>query len=715
MKNFCKLGVLTIIFSLVFIAGINVYAASDTNTSDESMLNQLNIENEDNPESTKYLVTDDFISRVLPETSVKGFKANFSNGEEIKVFEDETCTKEVENGYVASGMYAKFESNGRVFKISVLGDIDSVDKEENNISGDGILNKIELTRILRNNANAEGWKIKDKLEAKSADITCDGNIDIKDVNSIIKYIVFGEIEIDGVKPVQSPKVEVIEGNKTSDGKYINNAKVKITQMNKENETLKTVYKITGAKTSEYKEINGTEEVIELEENGDYKITAYTYGTLENKSKGSSEIIEIVNGEVTYKVEHYTENLKENEKDETTYTLAKTENFVGTIGETVNAKAKKFEGYTEETTNAKRIEQGIVTEDGNLILRLYYKRNSYTVTFYDENGEDKLETLNIAYGADASYTGKTPSKPKTQKFTYTFNGWDEPEKLKNVTENRSVKATYTSTKNKYTVTFYDEEGKTELTKSTVDYGENVEKPATPTKAEDACYTYTFDNWYTGTDANATVDNLSNVTENRNVYAKYNAIAIEYNITYVLKEGTNDSRNPSAYTIEDTINLQPATREGYTFNGWFEKEEGTENQTTVISGRTGNITLYATWTANEINYVVEHYKEALDGTYVKDEGATEEIASTVDSEVSATAKTFTGFTYDENNANNVKEGTVPATGKLTLKLYYTRNRYILTLNRDEDTIKEVSRSRYIQIWSNSKYRCSNRRKSRIHICI
>ena len=105
----------------------------------------------------------------------------------------------------------------------------------------------------------------------------------------------GGLDVPEVKKVEAPKIEIIEGRKNAKGEYVNSTKIKITQVNKEDETLKTVYKITGSKTEEYKEINGTEEVIELKGRGAYKVTAYTYGTLENKSKGSNQIIQMTEG------------------------------------------------------------------------------------------------------------------------------------------------------------------------------------------------------------------------------------------------------------------------------------------------------------------------------------------------------------------------------------------------------------------------------------
>ena len=46
-------------------------------------------------------------------------------------------------------------------------------------------------------------------------------------------------------------------------------------------------------------------------------------------------------------------------------------------------------------------------------------------------------------------------------------------------------------------------------------------------------------------------------------------LTHSITYNLDGGVNSSLNPDSFTIEDEIVFQPASKEGYTFVGWFDK--------------------------------------------------------------------------------------------------------------------------------------------------
>ena len=83
--------------------------------------------------------------------------------------------------------------------------------------------------------------------------------------------------------------------------------------------------------------------------------------------------------------------------------------------------------------------------------------------------------------------------------------------------------------------------------------------------------------------------------------------KYSITYVLNGGTNNNDNPSIYTMLDTITLNAPTKDRYAFAGWYETEEFEGEPTTIINGRTGDITLYAKWQKSEFKVTAHHYEE------------------------------------------------------------------------------------------------------------
>ena len=94
--------------------------------------------------------------------------------------------------------------------------------------------------------------------------------------------------------------------------------------------------------------------------------------------------------------------------------------------------------------------------------------------------------------------------------------------------------------------------------------------------------------------------------------------------------------------------------------------------------------------EKEYKVEHYKEKLDGSYELAE--TENFKGITRSKVIANAKEYIGFTEDKNNSQRIAEGIVARDGSLTLKLYYTRNEYTLTLNKDENIENVIGAGTY-----------------------
>ena len=115
---------------------------------------------------------------------------------------------------------------------------------------------------------------------------------------------------------------------------------------------------------------------------------------------------------------------------------------------------------------------------------------YLITFKNYNGM-VLQKKNVAYGTIPEYTGATPTKPRTQQYSYTFAGWS-PE-LTEVSGAATYTARYEEVLNQYTIIFVDEDG-TELERQEVEYGKKpVYQGETPVKAEDEQHTYTFAGW------------------------------------------------------------------------------------------------------------------------------------------------------------------------------------------------------------------------------
>ena len=241
-QKFKKMSIVALLVLIAIVVTSFVMARLNNRTSQETQefIENLIAENENNPESVKYLITDNCISRVYPETEVEAFVTNFSEGEEVKVYTNRECTEEVTDGFVMSGMYAKYSENGKVYEISVLGDInEKASKTEGGavLLGDGVLNQIDLTRDIRSCVDEE-WKIDEEVEKKSGDVNCENQIDELSVKTIVDYIVYGDLNVEEVGLIAKPTVEVISGNVNGDAIYTSNVTIRIIE--NQEDALKTV-------------------------------------------------------------------------------------------------------------------------------------------------------------------------------------------------------------------------------------------------------------------------------------------------------------------------------------------------------------------------------------------------------------------------------------------------------------------------------------------
>ncbi len=220
-------------------------------------------------------------------------------------------------------------------------------------------------------------------------------------------------------------------------------------------------------------------------------------------------------------------------------------------------------------------------------------NKYDITFKNDDGTTLL-TVSVPYGTKPEYTGATPTKARTQQYSYTFAGWDKA--LTEVTGAATYTATYTSEVNKYKVTFVnDDANKTVLQETEVAYGDNAYyQKATPTKAPTAQFTYTFAGW----------DNkVTLVTEDVTYTAVYDLTVNKYKITFANEDGSVLQANEVEYGQMPTFDGETPTKSAtveytFSFKGW-DKD---------ISRVTGEATYTATYSAkpitkDDINY--KHY--------------------------------------------------------------------------------------------------------------
>ena len=144
--------------------------------------------------------------------------------------------------------------------------------------------------------------------------------------------------------------------------------------------------------------------------------------------------------------------------------------------------------------------------------------------------------------------------------------------------------------------------------------------------------------------------------------YNVVEV-YTITYKLNGGTNAQGNPTSYEKGDNLIFNDPTRAGYTFVGWY-KDSGCKKAFTYNEEMTGNLTLYAKWSA--VTYTISY--ETNGGTLAAKSPVTYKITSTVTLKNPVrTGYTFTGWYKTEELAAESKISQIKKGNYGDVKLY------------------------------------------------
>lgn len=127
----------------------------------------------------------------------------------------------------------------------------------------------------------------------------------------------------------------------------------------------------------------------------------------------------------YNTIHYWQN-----SEKTGYETASAIGDWGTTDTEVTATPYNYTGFTFNA--AKSNTTGTIAGDGSLVLRLYYDRNSYTLTF-DTDGGSEAAPITQAYGT-AITAPAAPTKPG-----YIFTGWNKDIPATMPAENMTITA------------------------------------------------------------------------------------------------------------------------------------------------------------------------------------------------------------------------------------------------------------------------------------
>ena len=219
----------------------------------------------------------------------------------------------------------------------------------------------------------------------------------------------------------------------------------------------------------------------------------------------------------------------------------------------------FNGWTPTPT--------LVAGDATYTATFLESPRKYEITWVDGNG-DTLKTEQVGYGSTPAYNWDIPTKTATAQYTYTFNNTWIPA-IVSVVGDATYTAQFDSAVNKYNITFVDEDGTVLKAATAYDYGTaaaDITKPADPTKAKDAQYTYTFAGWSPAVSA-VTCEVAADC--NKTYTATYTPHIRSYTITWKDGDGETLKTDTVEYGQTPSYNWDTPTKTAtaqytYTFN-------------------------------------------------------------------------------------------------------------------------------------------------------
>lgn len=374
----------------------------------------------------------------------------------------------------------------------------------------------------------------------------------------------------------------------------------------------------------------------------------------------------VDDRVDYLVQYWLENANDNDYS---YDSSVTKTAVsGTVITKVDDKS--YTGFEYDHTDG-----ATVAADGSSVVNVYYKRNTYTLTFKvneSYNWVTKAEFENVKYGEDTTkYWNQAPSgylwytTPYGRKFytaapdmpnsNLTIYGqksgsssttihYYEEGTTTSIRPDLKVQKTYWSfteedyikipgftyksnkvdgndyylyyTRNSYKLDFNS--ANVIVKSETIPYEKALSgynfTPDYPAKLEAGAYK--FDGWYTDPGCTSAVDwaNAKMPYKNTVVYAKWAPVV--HTVTFAKTEGAKAEATQQVNHNELAQDC-PITNGSYTFIGWFYKDaNGVEHAFDLSMPVKHDMNLYAKWRTDVlVNYII-HYQLA-DGTKVADD--------------------------------------------------------------------------------------------------
>ena len=354
---------------------------------------------------------------------------------------------------------------------------------------------------------------------------------------------------------------------------------------------------------------------------------------------------------SYTVYHYKESV-----DGSYFGLTDEEVLSGLTESEVTPQPKQYEGFTSPEAKT-----GQVNGWGGPDIWYHYKRNSYNLPYVLNNGEDN-KISKVRYEADIT---NTPSRTG-----YAFAGWYTDEAL--------TQSYVQTTMPAHDLTLYAKWEAGMKTYQVRHYQQSIGNSEQYDLAETETVTAKIGEHltlavkaYEGFTAPKPVS-YDVVDDGEITYVDYKYTRDRHQVTIHYNNGNDSETKELAYGEKWE---EKPYRAGYAFAGWYTDAKCTKEYKANMPDQ--DLTLYAKWEANIVNYVVEHYQQNVQGDgYTLKESSHARAA--VDSEVTPEVMKYKGF--EEPKTEKV---TISGDGQTTVKYYYKRKVHTVTFDADSGT--------------------------------
>ena len=394
----------------------------------------------------------------------------------------------------------------------------------------------------------------------------------------------------------------------------------------------------------------------------------------------------VNTSTRYTVIHWQENANDEE-----FSFKEAETKTGSTGSRTSAAAKSYTGFTAQT-----IAQQTIAGDGSTVVNVYYKRNVYTIRFYNNRGSEYTNlAITAKYGAAIgdkwpTYNGSSTWSTSAGGSTYQVNIDTMP--LNGAKFYGPKTGSSTETAYYYVEVLPGESGTTTVGGKSYKLHHSDTSPGNG-------YSVTVEDQYpiTGFTFNSGV---STQTGGRYNNAKFYYTRNTYNIIY-MNGGSEVTSYRESVLYEQAIPASankaaptpPVGKENYIFLGWYDDPAGQHIHS--FSGTMGpqNITVYAHWAAPTVSGVAYITMEGTGGQ----ENLTIPYGGTIDESMLPNPQkpagegwTFAGWATKNGDTYTPFHFSTKIYENIELYPYYTnKSSYTVTYTDGKDTVTDMKR--------------------------